>query len=87
MAVFLGGISGVRRIRRTKEDYLNIGKDYLKLKTTLDQWKFGLELEKKIPKAKFRIFDAWINTVNDMESHRNTKEDDQFYINFLSRML
>lgn len=71
----------------TKKEYLEYGKEYLTLKSSIEQWKFGISLEKKFPKAKFKIFEKWMNYVNQSESHIKRQQTKEYYLNRLEYML
>jgi hypothetical protein len=71
----------------TKKEYLEYGKEYLTLKSSIEQWKFGISLEKKFPKAKFKIFEKWMKDVNSHESHIKTMQSNEFYMKRLEMWL
>lgn len=71
----------------TKQEYLDYGKQYLELKSITEQWKFGISIEKKFPKAKFLIFNKWMNFVNYSESHIKRQQSKSYYLERLESML
>jgi hypothetical protein len=71
----------------TKQDYLDYGKEYLTLKSSIEQWKFGISIEKKFPKAKFKIFEKWMIFVNQSESNTKRQQTKAYYLDRLEYML
>lgn len=69
------------------EDYLQIGKKYLALKSVIEQYKFSEDLKKKIPKSKYKVFDRWSYDVALHEGHAKSKQTNSFYLKRLETWL
>jgi len=71
----------------TQKEYLEYGKQYVEIKSTIEQWKFGIAVEKKFPKSKFKIFSKWMNYVNYSQSHIKRNQTNKELLDRLEKML
>ena len=59
---------------------LDHGKEYLQFVSTIDRWKYLNEVENLFSKRAFKKFLAWTDDVERHESHRKTKQTNEWYL-------